>query len=151
LCPSAKLQLTYSINRFNGIIHVDTDTEAGILSRSRPRGVSPNARAQFLSTGVQLCLALQLFARSDSSLLWPCSIRSLQQPLSSSRSIAYQGRALIDQVGKALHEPTRAGFTASEKRLSPQVEGRSGGREISWAIVLIVMEIFDNEIGCCPS
>ena len=39
------------------------DTPAGILSRSRPRGVSLNARAPFLSTGVQLCLALQLFCQ----------------------------------------------------------------------------------------
>jgi len=91
---------------FNGTIHVHTDTRAGTPFRCRTRGSTrTRTPAPFYSTGVQVCLVLQ---RLDSSLLWPYSIRSLRQPLSSSRSITSPEEslrlALIDQVGKARHE-----------------------------------------------
>ena len=92
-------------------------------------GLAGSARAPAIN-GRSIALGPAALARLDSSLLWPCSIRSIQQPLSSSRSIAYRMRARdLGSNRPSRQSSTRAGFTSSENGFVNSGRGSSGGRE----------------------
>jgi hypothetical protein len=114
----AKCKITINV-LINSIIHVHTDTRAG------PLPVQTSVPFyQRRSTRAWPCSSCQIRFEP----VWPYSIRSLRQPLSSSRSITYQKRALRSCSDRPSRQSsTRAGFAASESGVVNSSRGSSGG------------------------